>query len=39
VFAAAPDNYHTVLNITSDIKGKSLDIDDLEKFMYNLWRH
>jgi hypothetical protein len=37
VFAAASEKYHTVLNITSDIKGNSLDIDDLEKVMYNLW--
>jgi hypothetical protein len=37
VFAEAPEKYHTVLNITSDIKGKSLDINDLEKVMYNLW--
>jgi hypothetical protein len=38
VFAAAPGKYHTVLNITSYMKGKALDIDDLEKVMYNLWR-
>jgi hypothetical protein len=38
VFVAAPSKYHTVLNITSDIKGKSLDIDELEKVMYNLWQ-
>jgi hypothetical protein len=25
VFGAAPEKYHTVLNVTADIKGKSLD--------------
>jgi hypothetical protein len=38
VFAAAPEKYHTVLNITSEMKCKALDIDDLEKVMYNIWR-
>jgi hypothetical protein len=27
-----------VLNITFGIKGKGLDIEDLEKVIYNLWR-
>jgi hypothetical protein len=36
VFGAAPEKYHTVLNVTDDIKGKNLDIDDLEKVMYNM---
>jgi hypothetical protein len=33
VFAAAPEKYHTMLNTTSDIKGNSLDIGDLDKLM------
>jgi hypothetical protein len=38
VFVAATEKYNTVLNITSDIKGKGLDIDDIEKVVYTLWR-
>jgi translation elongation factor EF-1beta len=37
-FVAAPENYHTVLDVTADIKGNDLDIDDLEKAMYNMCR-
>jgi hypothetical protein len=37
VFAAAPDKYHYVLNITAEMKGAKLDIDDLENAMYKLW--
>jgi hypothetical protein len=37
LFAAEPEKCNNVLNITSDIKGQSLDIDDLGKVMYNLW--
>jgi hypothetical protein len=42
VFGAAPEKYNTVLNVTSDIKGKYLDIDDLETVMYMMnwsWGH
>jgi hypothetical protein len=38
VFGASLEKYHTMLNVTADTKGKSLDIDDLEKAMHNLWR-
>jgi hypothetical protein len=38
VFAVAPEKYHSVLNITAEIKGVGLDIDDLENAMYKLWR-
>jgi hypothetical protein len=37
VFGAAPEKYHNVLNVTSDIKGNSLNIDDLEKVINNIW--
>jgi hypothetical protein len=30
VFSAVPENYHSVLNITAEMKGEGLDIDDLE---------
>jgi hypothetical protein len=38
VFGAAPEKYNTALKVTADIKGKYLDIDDLEKVMYTHWR-
>jgi hypothetical protein len=38
LFVAAPENYHMVMNVTADIKGNDLDIDDLEQVMYNIWR-
>jgi hypothetical protein len=38
VFFAAPEKYHSVLTITAEIKGASLDIDNLESAMYKLWR-
>jgi hypothetical protein len=38
VIAAAPEKYHSVLNITVEIKGSKLDIDHLESAMYKLWR-
>jgi hypothetical protein len=31
MFGAAPEKYHTLLNVTADIKGKDLDIDDIER--------
>jgi vacuolar-type H+-ATPase subunit C/Vma6 len=37
VFSAAPEKYHHVLNITADIKGSKLDIDDIETAMYKMW--
>jgi hypothetical protein len=37
VFAAAPEKYHSVLGMTADIKGTNLEVDDVEKVMYNLW--
>jgi hypothetical protein len=33
VFSAAPEKYNSVLNITAEMKGESLDIDDLENAM------
>jgi hypothetical protein len=36
VLGAAPEKYHTVLNVTTDIKWNNLDIDDLEKVMSTL---
>jgi hypothetical protein len=38
VFDAAPEKYKYVLNITAEIKGAGLDIDDLQNAMYKLWR-
>jgi hypothetical protein len=38
VIAAAPEKYHYVLNITAEMKGAKLDIDDLNNAMYKLWR-
>jgi hypothetical protein len=38
VFAAAPDKYHYMLNITTEMKGNKLNIDNLENEMYKFWR-
>jgi hypothetical protein len=38
VFAAAPEKYHSVLNITAELKGANLDNYHLESAMYTLCR-
>jgi hypothetical protein len=38
VFVAAPEKAHYVLNITAEIKGSKLGIDDRQNAMYKLWR-
>jgi hypothetical protein len=35
VFGAVPEKYHTVLNVTTDIKGNDSDIDGLEKVIFD----
>jgi hypothetical protein len=37
VFDMAPEKYNSMFNITAEIKGSGLDIDDLENAMYKLW--
>jgi hypothetical protein len=37
VSAAAPEKYHYVMNITDEMKGSKLDIDDLENAEYKMW--
>jgi hypothetical protein len=37
LFATAPEKYHSGLNISAEIKGSKLDIDDLKNAMYKFW--